>query len=104
MKVSRSAYPESAAHIERAQAAGKPATLTVDRAGAAARRREALQGTPTRKGFDRDEYPPAMFKEGGKGSSKEYVKPPDNRGSGSSMGKQCRRVKNGDSVTIVVCD
>lgn len=104
VKVSRVAHPESAAHIERAQAAGKPSTLTVDRAGAAARRREALKGTPTRKGTDRDEYPPAMFSEGGKGSSKEYVHPSDNRGSGASIGRQCRRLKNGDNVVIVVCD
>ena len=78
--------------------------MTVDRAGSAARRREALSGTPTRKGADRDEYPPAMFKEGGKGSSTEYVNPSDNRGAGASIGRQCRNVQNGGKVTIVVCD
>jgi RHS repeat-associated protein len=104
VRVSRSAHPDSAAHVERAQAAGQPRTLTVDRAGAAARRREALRGMPTKKGMDRDEYPPAMFKEGGNGASTEHVPSPDNRGSGSSLGRQCRGVKNGDQVIVVVCD
>jgi len=27
-----------------------------------------LRGIPTKKGFDRDEYPPAMSDEGGKGA------------------------------------
>ena len=104
VKVSRSAYPESAAHIEGAQASGQPRTLTVDRAGASARRREALQDTPTRPSKDRDEYPPAMFKEGGAGSSKQYVNPSDNRGAGASIGRQCRSVPDGGKVNITVCD
>ncbi|MGE8179860.1 DUF637 domain-containing protein [Pseudomonas fluorescens] len=63
--ISRGKYPESAAHIEDAIEAGHPSTLTIDRAGAAARRRESMKGTQPTPDMDRDEYPPAMFKEGG---------------------------------------
>lgn len=35
--------------------------LSVDRPNAASRRREALRGTETMPGLDRDEFPPAMF-------------------------------------------
>lgn len=39
-----SKHPESAANAADAQKAGKPDTVTVDRAGAGDRRREALKG------------------------------------------------------------
>jgi len=104
VRVSRSAHPEAASHIERAQAAGQPRRLTVDRVGSAARRREALRGTPTRSGADRDEYPPAMFEEGGNGSSVEHINPSDNRGAGASISNQCRSVRNGGKVSITVCN
>ena len=100
INISRSRYPESAAHIEDAQAAGQPTTLTIDRAGAAARRREALSGTPARSGLDRDEYPPAMFREGGKGASVRHIDPSDNRGAGACIGAACRGLPNGSTVTI----
>jgi hypothetical protein len=32
-----------------------------------ANRRESLRGIPTKKGYDRDEYPPAMTDEGQEG-------------------------------------
>jgi RHS repeat-associated protein len=94
-------YPESAAHAAAAQAAGKPSVLTVDRAGAAARRSDAMQGTKPTPGKDRDEYPPAMFKEGGKGASVQPINPGDNRGAGASMGHQCSSVSDGDKVRVV---
>lgn len=94
-------YPESAAHVTDAQAAGKPSVLTVDRAGAAARRQDAMKGTKPTAGKHRDEYPPAMFKEGGAGASVRSINPSDNTGSGSSMGHQCSSVKDGDQVRIV---
>ena len=62
--ISKSKYPESAQHIEDAQAAGQPTDLTIDRAGAAARRAQSMQGNPRVPGTDRDEYPPAMSEEG----------------------------------------
>lgn len=62
-------HPEAARHVEDAQKAGKPDTLTVDRGGSKDRRREAMGGSKPVKGKDRDEYPPAVTKEGGKGAS-----------------------------------
>ena len=94
-------YPETAAHVQDAQAAGHPSVVTVDRPGSKTRRAEALRGTKPTKGKDRDEYPPAMFKEGGKGSSKRSIDPSDNRGAGASMRHQCSSVMDGDKVKIV---
>lgn len=98
--INKSKYPESAKHIEDAQAAGKPAVLTIDRSGAAQRRQESLKDTPPVKGLDRDEYPPAMFKEGGTGASVRPIAPSDNRGAGACIGAQCRNLPDGTSVII----
>lgn len=104
VNVSKSRFPESAKHIEDAVASGKPNTLTIDRGNAAARRREAMRGTETRSGLDRDEFPPAMFKEGGQGSSVRHISPGDNRGAGACIGAQCRGLPDGTSVRIDVVD
>ena len=53
-------------------------------------------------GQDRDEYPPAMFEEGGSGASVKHINPSDNRGAGSSIGHQMSDVNDGDYVQIVV--
>jgi len=104
IKINRSSHPESAKHIDDAQAAGKPSVLTVDREGAAARRGESLKGTERAPaGSDRDEYPPAMFKEGGGGASVRNVSSGDNRGAGASIGNQCRGVPNGGQVKLTTC-
>ena len=102
--ISKSRFPESAQHIEDAVGAGKPGTLTIDRANAASRRRDSLRGIETKSGFDRDEYPPAMFKEAGKGSSVRHINPSDNRGAGACIGAQCRVLPNGTNVRIDVVD
>ncbi|MGW4148224.1 NucA/NucB deoxyribonuclease domain-containing protein [Streptomyces albogriseolus] len=102
--MSRSKYPESAQHIEDSQAAGYPAELTINRKGAEANRRDSLRGKPRVPGKDRDEYPPAMFEEGGTGASVRPITPGDNRGAGSAMGRQCRGLPDGTKVRIVVCD
>lgn len=72
-------YPTVAEHIADAIEQGKPDTCTIDRAGATENREESLKGIPTKKGYDRDEYPMAMCKEGGKGASVRYIKPKENR-------------------------
>lgn len=112
-------YPESAEHIEEAQSGTRwrgadpvpgreplPSEVTVDRPHADINRREALNGIPGRGGerLDRDEYPPAMFEEGGDGASVKYISASDNRGSGASMGNQARTfgLQNGDKVRIDV--
>ena len=46
----------------------------------------ALQGIPTRSGFDRDEYPPAVAREGGKGAHVRYVRSSENRSAGPTWG------------------
>ena len=102
VEVSRSKYPESAQHIEDAQAAGHPKDLTIDRSGKNANRQESLSGTDRVPGKDRDEYPPAMFQEGGSGASVRPIDPSDNRGAGACIGNQCRGLPDGTNVEIVV--
>jgi hypothetical protein len=51
-------------------------------------------------GYDIDEYPPAMFAEGGKGASTKPIPSSDNRGSGASMGNQLRPYSDGTKVII----
>jgi hypothetical protein len=60
-----------------------------------------LKGKKGEAGKDRDEYPPAMFEEGGTGSSVRNVNSGDNRGAGSCMGHQCSDVADGDKVRLV---
>jgi RHS repeat-associated protein len=94
-------YPESAEHIRDAQGNGQPSVLTVDRKGAKDRRGEALSDHDPVPGKDRDEYPPAMFGEGGKGASVRPISPSDNRGAGACIGAQCRDLPDGSRVRIV---
>lgn len=109
-------YPETAKHVEEAQSgttwrgddkthgAPHPSTVTIDRPNAKQNRKDSLRGIPTKRGKDRDEYPPAMFEEGGKGASVKYITPADNRGAGSSMGHQINELQlaDGRKVDIVV--
>ena len=84
--------------------AGKPNTLTINRAGAKANRRDSLSGVKTKPGLDRDEFSPAMFQEGGKGASVRHINPSDNCGAGACIGTQCRGLPNGTRVRIDVVD
>jgi RHS repeat-associated protein len=95
-------YPQTAEHVHDAQAAGQPSLVTVDRSGAAGRRAEAMQGTQPTRGLDRDEYPPAVAREGGAGASVRPINPSDNRGAGASVGAQLRDVADGEKVKIKV--
>lgn len=69
---------------------GQPerALLHIDRAESDLHRSQSLKGIPTKEGFDRDEYPPAMSREGGRGADVRYVDSSENRSSGSVMGRQ----------------
>lgn len=49
-----------------------------------------------------DEYPPALFEEGGGGASVKYIDPHDNRGWGAQTQIQTRGLDDGEVVTIVV--
>ncbi len=104
ISVSSSRFGEAAAHIEEAQAAGQPSVLTIDRAGASARRADAMRGVARVPGLDRDEYPPAMFKEGGEGASVRTINRSDNRACGAFIGNQCSGLSNGQTVRIVPSD
>jgi hypothetical protein len=104
VNISRRQYPGAARHIEDAIRKGHPRVLTIDRSGAARRRGAATSGTPTKAGYDRDEYPPALFKEGGAGASVRHVKIFDNRGSGSSFRWQLDGVPDGAKVFINIVD
>ena len=97
------AHPEAATHVQDAQASGHPSEVTVDRGADVARRcRVATSSTPSEAGKDRDEYPPAISKEGGSGSSVRNIPLGDNLGAGASMGGQLRDVPNGSRVQIIV--
>ncbi|WP_425828817.1 NucA/NucB deoxyribonuclease domain-containing protein [Streptomyces fractus] len=114
MVVDKAKYPHSARHIEEAQngviwrgdqserRAPKPSVLTVDKPNAGNNREDSLRGIDTRPPDDRDEYPPAMYKEGGAGASVKYIPAGDNQGSGSSMGSAVRGLNDGARVKIRV--
>ncbi|PDY47461.1 NucA/NucB deoxyribonuclease domain-containing protein [Bacillus pseudomycoides] len=95
-------YPETASHIKDAIANGKTDICTIDRKGAAERRKQSLANVPTKKGYDRDEYPLAMCKEGGAGANIKYIKPSDNRGAGSYIGNKVEELPDGAKFKIVV--
>ncbi|MEV8442644.1 NucA/NucB deoxyribonuclease domain-containing protein [Actinosynnema sp. NPDC051121] len=119
--ISRERYPQAAEHIDDAQNGTiwtgfesrsgqepKPSVLTVQREGADARRDAATSVVPSRSDYDRDEYPPAVAKEGGGGSSVRYIDPSDNRGAGASQGNQLsgktksiQRQLDGTGLTVV---
>ncbi|WP_422773325.1 putative T7SS-secreted protein [Plantactinospora sp. WMMC1484] len=114
--INSSRHPESAQHILDAQSGQiwrgdrvvqgdpKPSILTIDRAGADANRADSLRGVEPRgrDGLDRDEYPPAMFAEGGEGASVKYIDSSDNTGAGASMGNRLRGLPDGAMIKITV--
>ena len=93
-------YPQTAEHIRTAQCIGFPSILTIDRDRAAERRRESLENVRINKLYDRDEYPCAVFREGGSGADVVYIVGSDNRGAGSYMRWQMRNMPDGSRVRI----
>jgi hypothetical protein len=102
--ISGSRHPETAQHIEDAIKKGQPNKLTIDRNGARANRRASLRDVPKIEGKQQDEFPPAMFKEGGSGASVRAIDPSDNMGAGASMGNQLRPYPDGTEITFVITD
>jgi len=82
-------------HAHDAVGRGLPERLTIDRRGASGNRGLSLRGVPTRAGFDRDEYPPAIADEGGKGASVRYVGSSENRSAGARIGNELRGLPEG---------
>ncbi len=95
-------YPETAEHIRSAVSKGASPICTIEREGAEENRKLSLKGIPTKKKYDRDEWPMAMCREGGSGADVAYVKSSDNRGAGSWIGNQLSDYPDGTRVRIVV--
>jgi hypothetical protein len=94
-------YPETARHIQDAIKNGESAICTISRDEAEENRKESLKGVPTKKGYDRDEWPMAMCAEGGAGADIEYITPSDNRGAGSWVGNQLEDFADGTRVEFM---
>jgi hypothetical protein len=88
-------------HFRGALRRGWPVRLVVNRPGADDRRDKLLEDIPTRDGFDRDEYPPAVGRGKGKGLERgrnprgwradvRYVESSENRSHGASLGAKLR--------------
>ena len=100
--IDSSRYPQTAEHIRTAQNMGLPSVLTIDREKAADRRKASLEGVRMNKLYDRDEYPCAVFQEGGSGADVVYIEGSDNRGAGSHMRWQMNNMPDGSQVRIRV--
>ena len=100
--IARSSLPQYSGHVAEAQAAGHPSVLTIERAGASARREAATAGYSKVSGMDLDEYPPAMFAEGGAGASVKAISRSENRSAGVNIRNQIADLPNGSRVRIEV--
>ena len=104
IRLSRELHGEAARHAEDAIRAGKPATLTIDRTGTAANRQASIGATEKVPGKHLDEYPPAMFKEGGTNASVRPISPRDNMSAGACIGNACRGLPDGARVRVQITD
>lgn len=102
--LSRAIHGEAAAHAADAIKAGQPSVLTIDRAGSAANRQASIGGLDKVPGKHLDEYPPAMFREGGAGASVRPINPRDNMSAGACIGNACRGLPNGTRIQIKIGD
>jgi len=113
---SRSRYPSIRRHTLRAIRRGWPKVMVLNRRGADGRRDRLLEGIPTRRGRDRDEYPAAVGRGRPNGKSKAlvrgrnprgwradvaYVPSSENRSHGSSLGAKLRRFCDGTRFRYV---
>jgi Deoxyribonuclease NucA/NucB len=105
---SKTKYPNIRAGFRAALHRGWPRTLVLNRPGADARRERLLRDIPTRDGYDRDEYPPAVARGRGRGkglthgthprgwkADVRYVPSSENRSHGSTLGTKLRRFCDG---------
>ena len=104
VQISKAKYGEAANHIADAQKAGHPDVLTISREGAPANRKASTGGMDRVPGKQLDEYPPAMFSEGGKGASVRAINPKDNMAAGACIGNACRGLPNGAKIEIKVTE
>lgn len=82
---------------------GKPNLLHYDPSNIIQNRKDALKGYPSRgsEGLDRDEYPYASTKEGGKGALVNYVPLSENRSQGALLGAVESVLKPGDAFFVM---
>ncbi|MDU2880821.1 MAG: RHS repeat-associated core domain-containing protein, partial [Enterobacter sp.] len=102
LKLKRSEYPATFGHISDAIDLGHAKVVTIQRGTAKANRKTSLKNIKTKPGYDRDEWPMAMFKEGGDGASVRYIDPSDNRGAGSSIGNVLSELPDGTRIKVEV--
>jgi len=102
VRLDRSRFPETARHWTDAQLSGKQSILTINRPAARPNRSLSLQGIDKAPGMQLDEYPPAIFSEGGRGASVRAIPSSDNMGSGASIGNQLRSFPDGTKVLLIV--
>jgi hypothetical protein len=110
LRFSATKYPTIKLHMETAIAKGWPRILVLNRPGADKRRDRLLENIPTRPGFDRDEYPPAVGRGRANANLKGlvrginplgwladvmYVPSSENRSHGSTLGAKLRGLCNG---------
>ncbi len=104
----RSRHPQAAAHIEHAQRQGQPTVLHIDRRGAAQRRIESTGSVDSKRKpaphYERDEYPPALAREGGQNANVRYIDRHDNRGAGGTLAAQTRHLPDGARIRILTMD
>ena len=101
VKLPAEKYPNLTDHIRDAIKAGQPRHLTIDRPGAKKNRQQALEGIPTKKGFQRDEYPPSVSAQGGTGADVRLIPSSENSSSGASMGQQLRPYCNKQRFRLI---
>ena len=107
--LSRQRHPQTAAHISEALRLGQPSVLTLERAGAKGRRKDALRHLRKKwpeqvRGRDRDEYPPAMSSEGGANADVRYIRSGDNRRAGTTVERQLRPYPDGTRFRVNIMD
>lgn len=98
--ISRTRYPAVLTHMREAISAGWPRVLRINRTGADARRDRAVRAMPTRRGYDRDEWPMAFARKTWR-AHVAYVPSGQNRGAGASIGLKLRRYCDGQRFRVV---
>jgi hypothetical protein len=109
---SKTKYPHIRRHFRIALRKGWPRRLVLNRRGADARRDRLLEHYPTKDGYDRDEYPPAVGRGKGKGLERgrhprgwkadvRYVPSSENRSHGASLGAKLADFCNGTRFRYV---
>ncbi|WP_020582796.1 NucA/NucB deoxyribonuclease domain-containing protein [Endozoicomonas elysicola] len=100
--ISSTDYPQTVKHITESIDEGNASQVTINRPNASSNRKQSLANIETIKGTDRDEWPMAMFSEGGKGASVMHIDPSDNRGAGSKIAQILKQQPDGEKIDFSV--